>query len=128
MAESAAEIARFLHARLGPDRLRYPGLPSDPHHAIAARQMANGGTLVSFRTGGGKPGAFDFLRRLEVIEITNNLGDSRTIATHPATTTHGRLAVEERAAIGIHEDLIRLSVGLEDPEDLIEDLGRALMP
>ena len=88
--------------------------------------MHNGGTLLTLRTGGGKQGAFDFLRRLEVIEITNNLGDSRTIATHPATTTHGRLPQAERVAIGIHDDLIRLSVGLEDPDDLIEDLDRAL--
>lgn len=128
MAGTAGRLAMFLHDRLGADRLRYPALASDPHHAIAAKQMTGGGTMVAFRTGGGKQGAFDFLRRLEVIEITNNLGDSRTIATHPATTTHGRLSVAERAAIGIHEDLIRLSVGLEDPEDLISDLDRALMP
>ena len=88
--------------------------------------MQGGGSIVSLRTGGGKAGAFDFLRRVEVVEITNNLGDSRTIATHPATTTHARLPVEERVRIGIHEDLIRLSIGLEDPADLIEDLALAL--
>lgn len=127
MAENAARVAAFLHARLGDGQVRYPGLPGDPDHAVALRQMLNGGTLVSFRTGGGKQGAFDFLRRLEVIEITNNLGDSRTIATHPATTTHGRLSLDERRQIGIHEDLIRLSVGLEDARDLILDLDRALV-
>ena len=126
MAASAAQVADWLHERLGSSRVRYPGLASDRHHDIAARQMMSGGTLVSFRTGGGKAGAFDFLRRLQVVEITNNLGDSRTIATHPATTTHARLPVEERGRIGIHDDLIRLSVGLEHPADLIEDLERGL--
>ncbi|HWL67220.1 MAG TPA: aminotransferase class I/II-fold pyridoxal phosphate-dependent enzyme [Geminicoccus sp.] len=125
MAQSAGRIATFLQER-GNCAVRYPGLPGDPFHALASRQMHHGGTLLTLRTGGGKQGAFDFLRRLEVIEITNNLGDSRTIATHPATTTHGRLPQAERIAIGIHDDLIRLSVGLEDPEDLIEDLDRAL--
>ena len=126
MAASAARVADWLHDQLGPAQVRYPGLASDPHHDIARRQMLSGGSLVSFRTGGGKAGAFDFLRRLEVVEITNNLGDSRTIATHPATTTHARLPAAERARIGIHEDLIRLSVGLEDPDDLTEDLARGL--
>lgn len=125
MAQSALRIAGFLQDR-GNCAVRYPGLPDDPYHVLASRQMHNGGTLLTLRTGGGKQGAFDFLRRLEVIEITNNLGDSRTIATHPATTTHGRLPQADRVAIGIHDDLIRLSVGLEDPDDLIEDLDRAL--
>lgn len=128
MSANAARIARFLHDRLGADQVRYPGLESDRHHAIARRQMTSGGTLVSFRTGGGKAGAFDMLRRLQVIEITNNLGDVRTIATHPATTTHGRLAREERERIGVYDDLIRLSVGIEDVDDLIEDLDAALAP
>ena len=126
MAENAAKVAAFLQARLGRERVRYPGMVDDADHAIAKRQMQGGGTLVALRTGGGKTGAFDFLRRLEVVDITNNLGDSRTIATHPATTTHARLPAEERASQGIHDDLIRLSVGLEDAEDLIEDLKLAL--
>jgi O-succinylhomoserine sulfhydrylase len=126
MAESADRIATFLHGRLEKGAVRYPGLPDDPHHAVALRQMLNGGTLLAFRTGGGKEGAFAMLRRLQVIEITNNLGDTRSIVTHPATTTHGRLSREERVRIGIHDDLVRLSVGLEDADDLIEDLDQAL--
>ena len=126
MADNAERIANFLCGRVGAENIRYPGLKGHPDHAIAKRQMRGGGTLVAFRTGGGKAGAFDFLRRLEVIEITNNLGDSRTIATHPATTTHARLTLEERSRQGIHDDLIRLSVGLENVDDLIEDLKLAL--
>ena len=88
--------------------------------------MASGGTIISFDVAGGKRGAFDALRALEVIKISNNLGDTKSLVTHPTTTTHQRLSDEERAVLGIGEGLVRLSVGLEDADDLAEDLTQAL--
>ena len=93
---------------------------------LAERQMSAGGSLVALRTGGGQARAFAVLDRLRLIAISNNLGDAKSLITHPATTTHQRLGAAERARLGITEDLLRLSVGLEDPEDLIEDLDQAL--
>jgi O-succinylhomoserine sulfhydrylase len=101
-------------------------LPSHPQHALARRQMSGGGGLVAFRVGGGQARAFDVLNRLRLIAISNNLGDAKSLITHPATTTHQRFAAEQRAALEITEDLLRLSVGLEDIEDLLEDLDQAL--
>jgi O-succinylhomoserine sulfhydrylase len=108
------------------ERLFYPGHPSHPQYAVAQRQMGSGGTMIAFDVAGGKRGAFDFARALEVVKISNNLGDSKSLLTHPATTTHQRLKEEERAALGITDALVRLSVGLEDPDDLAEDLQQAL--
>jgi O-succinylhomoserine sulfhydrylase len=88
--------------------------------------MTSGGTMIAFEVKGGKRGAFDMLRALGVVKISNNLGDAKSLVTHPATTTHQRLKEEERAALGITDGLIRLSVGLEDPEDLAEDLVQPL--
>ena len=88
--------------------------------------MSGGGTLVAFEVEGGKRGAFDFANALSIIGISNNLGDSKSLITHPETTTHQRLKPEQRAALGIGPGLLRLSVGLEDVEDLCEDLGAAL--
>ena len=126
MAEGAARVAAALEEHPKVARLIYPGLPSHPQAALAARQMETGGTMLAFEVEGGKAAAFRVLNALQVAVISNNLGDARTIATHPATTTHQRLTPDARASLGIGDGLIRLSVGLEDPEDLIADLIAAL--
>jgi O-succinylhomoserine sulfhydrylase len=104
----------------------YPGLDSHPQRELARRQMTAGGALLSFRTGGGRDRAFAVANRLRLVMITNNLGDAKTLITHPATTTHSRLPEAERTRLGITEDLLRLSVGLEDVEDVLADLDQAL--
>jgi O-succinylhomoserine sulfhydrylase len=119
-------VARFLDAHPGVERVLHPGLESHPQHALARRQMSGGGNLLAFRTGGGRARAFAVLNRLRLISISNNLGDAKSLITHPATTTHERFSAAERARIGISEDLLRLSVGLEDRADLIDDLDQAL--
>ncbi|MFO1106920.1 MAG: O-succinylhomoserine sulfhydrylase [Amaricoccus sp.] len=125
-AASAAEIADALVGRPGLSRVIYPGLPDHPQFALAQRQMQTGGTMLSFEIEGGKAGAFRFLDALRIVLISNNLGDAKSLVTHPATTTHQRLSLENRAALGISDGLVRLSVGLEDPADLIADLHQAL--
>ncbi len=125
---TAARIAAFLEGHPRVARVLYPGLESHPQHALARRQMRGGGTVLAFRTGGGRARAFSVLDRLRLIAISNNLGDAKSLATHPASTTHSRIPEAERAAMGIAEDLIRVSVGLEEAEDLIADLDRALVP
>jgi O-succinylhomoserine sulfhydrylase len=119
-------VARFLEGHPGVERVLHPGLESHPQHALARAQMTGGGNLLAFRTGGGRARAFAVLNRLRLILISNNLGDAKSLITHPATTTHERFSAEERARLGITDDLLRLSVGLEDPADLIEDLDQAL--
>jgi O-succinylhomoserine sulfhydrylase len=119
-------VARFLEAHPGVEGVLYPGLESHPQHALARRQMTGGGNLLAFRTGGGQARAFAVLNRLRLILISNNLGDAKSLITHPATTTHERFSAAERARLGIADDLLRLSVGLEDPADLIADLDQAL--
>ncbi len=126
MCENALEIARFLEGHNSISRVLYPHLDSHPQALLARRQMRKGGSIVSFELAGGKADAFRFLDALEIIDISNNLGDSKSLITHPATTTHQRLPAEERARLGITDGLVRLSVGLEDVEDLKEDLARAL--
>jgi O-succinylhomoserine sulfhydrylase len=126
MAGSAAKIAAVLAADSRLSRVIFPGLPSHPQHALTLRQMGSGGTLLAFDIKGGKEAAFRFMNALEIIKISNNLGDARTIATHPATTTHQRLAEDQKAKLGITPGLVRLSVGLEDTDDLIADLDHAL--
>ena len=127
MAANAEKVAGFCAGRKGIARVFYPGLKSHPQHELVAKQMSgSGGTIVSFEVEGGKQAAFDFVNRLQIIDISNNLGDSKSLITHPATTTHQRLKPAERAGMGISDDLVRLSVGLEDPEDLIEDIDQAL--
>jgi len=126
MAESATRIATVL---AGDDRLSrviFPGLPSHPQYGLTLRQMGSGGTLLAIDIKGGKEAAFQFMNALEIIKISNNLGDAKTIATHPATTTHQRLAQDQKEKLGITPGLIRLSVGLEDTDDLIADLHQAL--
>mgnify|MGYP001765842289 CR=1 FL=1 len=124
--KSAAAIADHLAANPAFSRVLYPGRADHPQAAIAAKQMSGGGTLVSFDVAGGKQSAFAFANALQVIKISNNLGDSKSLITHPATTTHQRLAPEIRARMGVGEGMLRLSVGLEDTDDLIEDIDRAL--
>lgn len=126
MADTALKVATALqgHGKVG--RLLFPGLPSHPQHALAMAQMGSGGTIVTFEVAGGKDAAFRFMNALEIIRISNNLGDAKSIATHPATTTHQRLPPDQKAALGITPGLIRLSVGLEDADDLIADLLQAL--
>jgi O-succinylhomoserine sulfhydrylase len=126
MCESAETLATWLETRDGVKSVRYPGLKSHPQHALAQRQMTGPGTLVTFTLDGGKPRAFEVLNKLRLWDISNNLGDAKSLVTHPATTTHQRLKPEERAALGIEEGTVRLSVGLEDVEDLLEDLDGAL--
>ncbi len=104
----------------------YPGFATHPQHKLAKKQMRDGGTVVTFELEGGKERAFRFLNALEVADISNNLGDAKTLITHPATTTHQRLEEEERARLGISDGMVRLSVGLEDPIDLIGDIERAV--
>ena len=125
-AASAASLAGWLESRPDIAGLRYPGLPSHPQHELAKRQMSNGGTLLSFTLAGGKDEAFRVLNALRLIDISNNLGDSKTLACHPGSTTHSSISAEERAGMGIADGSIRLSVGLEDVEDLKADLDQAL--
>jgi len=125
-AASAASLAGWLELRPDIAGLRYPGLPSHPQHELAKRQMSNGGTLLSFTLAGGKDEAFRVLNALRLIDISNNLGDSKTLACHPGSTTHSSISAEERAGMGIADGSIRLSVGLEDLEDLKADLDQAL--
>ena len=104
----------------------YPGLAGHPQHGLAMAQMGSGGTLLAFDLKGGKDAAFRFMNALEIIKISNNLGDAKSIVTHPATTTHHRLPQDQKDMLGITPGLIRLSVGLEDVGDLLEDLTAAL--
>ncbi|MGA9215026.1 MAG: aminotransferase class V-fold PLP-dependent enzyme, partial [Methylocella sp.] len=125
-AQSAERIAEFLSGHRHILKVLYPGRPNHPQAEIVKRQMSGGGTLVAFEVRGGKPAAFAFANRLSLIVIANNLGDAKSLITHPATTTHQRLTPEARAALGVTEGLLRLSAGLEDAGDLIADLDAAL--
>jgi O-succinylhomoserine sulfhydrylase len=125
-ARSAAAIADFLAARPEISRVWYPTRADHPQRALAMAQMSSGGTLVTFEVKGGKDAAFRVMNAFSLIKISNNLGDSKSLATHPATTTHFRIGAEERGKLGITDGVVRLSVGLEDVEDLKEDLGQAL--
>jgi O-succinylhomoserine sulfhydrylase len=126
MCRSAAAIADFLAERPEVARALYPFRIDHPQQALARRQMSGGGTLVTFELRGGKEAAFRFCDALQVIDVSNNLGDAKSMVTHPATTTHMRIGAEERAKLGITDGTIRLSVGLEDVADLIDDLAEAL--
>jgi O-succinylhomoserine sulfhydrylase len=123
---NAARLAIFLEAHPRIEQVVYPGLPSHPQYALAQRQMKNGGPLIAFAPKGGKAGAFRFMDALGVIDLSNNLGDAKSLICHPATTTHANLTEPERAALGISPSVLRLSVGLEDVADLEEDIDRAL--
>lgn len=123
---NALAVARWLEAHPAVERVWYPGLPSHPQHDLAVRQQRSGGAIVSFEVKGGREAAWRVIDHTQVCSITANLGDTKTTITHPATTTHGRISAEERAAAGITEGLIRLAVGLEAPEDLQADLAHGL--
>ena len=124
--QSAAKIADKLAGHDKLTRLVYPGRKDHPQAALIAKQMTGGSNLIAFEVKGGKEGAFRFLNGLSLIGITNNLGDSKSLITHPTTTTHQRLTPDQRAELGIGDGLVRLSVGLEHVDDLIDDLTGAL--
>ena len=123
---NALELARWLEAHPRVARVHYPGLPSHPQHDLASRQQRSGGAVVSFEVEGGRAAAWKVIDSTRLISITANLGDTKTTITHPASTTHGRLSAEARAAAGISEGLLRVSVGLEAVSDLRSDLERGL--
>ncbi len=123
---NAAALAQWLEAQPGVARVFYPGLASHPQHALAQRQQSGFGGLVSFELAGGREAAWKLIDSTRMISITANLGDTRTTITHPATTTHGRITPEARAAAGISEGLVRVAVGLEDLDDIRTDLARGL--
>ncbi|MCV7192592.1 O-succinylhomoserine sulfhydrylase [Mycolicibacterium brumae] len=128
--DSALRIAEFLEAHPAVSWVKYPFLPSHPQYELARRQMSGGGTVITFELvaddGDGKARAFEVLDKLKLIDISNNLGDSKTLITHPATTTHRAMGPEGRAAIGLGDGVVRISVGLEGTEDLLADLEQAL--
>lgn len=123
---NALELARWLEAHPAVERVYYPGLASHPQHALAMRQQKSGGGIVSFVVKGGKEAAWRVIDATRMISITANLGDVKTTLTHPATTTHGRISPEARAAAGISDGLLRLAVGLEAVADIQADLERGL--
>ncbi len=125
-AANALHIAQKLEGHPALSWVKYPFLQSHPHHSIAQKQMSNGGGILTFELKSGLEGGRKFLNNLKWLSMTNNLGDSRTIASHPASTTHSKLTEEERQAVGITPGLIRLSVGLEHPDDIIEEILDAL--
>jgi O-succinylhomoserine sulfhydrylase len=123
---TALDLAQWLEQHAGVEGVLYPMLPSHPQHELATRQMTGGGSVVTFWVPGGTERAFEVIDALQLIDISNNLGDAKSLITHPATTTHHKIGAEVRAEMGITDGVIRISVGLEDPEDLREDLDRAL--
>ena len=123
---AAETIAAFLAEQKSVSRVWYPTRADHPQHALAMRQMTAGGTVVTFEVKGGKDAAFRVMNAFRLIAISNNLGDSKSLVTHPATTTHLRIGEPERARLGITDGVIRLSIGLEDARDLIDDLRRGL--
>ena len=125
-AEGAMRLAEALEAHPKVARVSYPQLPSHPQHAVAMKQAPSGGTVLAFEIDGGKEACFAFLNALELFTISNNFADAKSIVTHPATTTHQRLPQDQKDILGITAGLVRLSVGLEDPEDLAADLIQAL--
>ncbi|HSQ73404.1 MAG TPA: PLP-dependent transferase, partial [Rubrivivax sp.] len=123
----ALELARWLEAQPAVERVYHPGLPSHPQHALAmAQQGGHGGAVVSFVVRGGRAGAFATIDATRICSITANLGDTKTTITHPASTSHGRLSEAQRLAAGITQGMIRVAVGLEDIEDIRNDLARGL--
>jgi O-succinylhomoserine sulfhydrylase len=121
---NALEVARFLETRV--PRVIHPGLPSHPQHELAMKQMSAGGAIFSLVLDGGREQAWALLDALELIDISNNIGDTRSLICHPSTTTHHSVGPEGREAMGVTEGMLRMNVGLEDPRDLIDDLDQAL--
>ena len=126
MCDNALSVAKALAESCAVERVLYPGLASHPQHQIAAKQMLNGGSLLAFEVKGDKARAFEVLNRLDLVLISNNLGDAKSLATHPATTTHRALGADGRRQAGISDSMIRLSVGLESVDDIVADLTQAL--
>ena len=126
MAANAAAVADYLASAPGIVSVRYPGRTDHPQYELAKRQMSGSGSLIAFEVKGGQKGAFAFMDALKLIAISNNLGDARSLVTHPATTTHSKVSAEDRAVLGITDGAIRFSVGLEDSADLIDDLARGV--
>jgi O-succinylhomoserine sulfhydrylase len=124
--QSAVRLANYLAGKKGIARVLYPMRTDHPQYELAKKQMRGGGTVFSFGLAGGKEAAFRFADALQIVKISNNLGDAKSIITHPATTTHQRLPLEVRLEMGIPEGLLRFSVGLEDVDDLIDDVNRGL--
>jgi O-succinylhomoserine sulfhydrylase len=124
--ENAQKLAEFLEDHSKVERVIYPGLSSHKQHALCKRQMGAGGPIVAFEPRGGKEAAFALMDRLALIDISNNLGDAKSLITHPWTTTHASRPAEEKNRMGITHGLLRLSVGLEDVLDLMDDLDQAL--
>jgi O-succinylhomoserine sulfhydrylase len=126
-AENALKLAQHFQHHPQLNWVKYPFLETHPQYAIAKKQMSNGGGIVTFELKGGIEAGRKFLNALQMLSMTNNLGDSRTIASHPASTTHSKLSVDEKKAVGITDGLVRISVGLEHVDDVIEDVEQALM-
>lgn len=125
-SENAAQLAHWLQEQDWVERVHYPGLPDHPQHHLTKTQQCGGGGIISFEVRGGQEAAWRLIDATRLISITANLGDTKTTITHPASTTHGRLSPEERAAAGISDGLVRVAVGLESQQDLREDLARGL--
>lgn len=125
-SENAHKIAQRLEEHSSVESVRYPFLTSHPNYELAKKQMSYGGGIVSFEIKGGVEAGKQFLDKLNMFSLTANLGDTRSIATHPASTTHSKLSQEERAEVGITDGLVRLSIGLENCEDIWSDLEQAL--
>jgi O-succinylhomoserine sulfhydrylase len=123
---TALKLAKVIEAHPAVAKTLYPGLESHPRHALAMSQMSAGGGIIALSLAGGQASAYRFLNALSIVDISNNLGDAKSLACHPWTTTHQRLSPEDKLAQGIDAGLVRFSVGLEDPEDLAEDISRAL--
>ncbi|MEI9907973.1 MAG: O-succinylhomoserine sulfhydrylase [Actinomycetota bacterium] len=126
MSNSAQEIAEFLESRSEVKQVRYPGLKSHENYATAQKQMTGGGSTIGIEFKGSKEDVFKFMNALRVIDISNNLGDSKSLITHPSSTTHRRLEPEVQEEMGINESVLRLSVGLEHSSDLLKDIEQAL--
>jgi O-succinylhomoserine sulfhydrylase len=123
-SENALKVGKFVEGRV--PLMLHPGLPSHPQHNLAMRQMDAAGPIFSFILDGGRAQAHAVLDALQLIDISNNIGDAKSLATHPASTTHANMGAEAREAMGVPEGMLRLNIGLEDPDDLIEDLDQAL--
>lgn len=126
MNSNAQAIAEFLEAHPAIKSVKYPGLPSHPDSEVIRKQMSGGGTTLGIEFNGSQRDAFKFMDALRIIDISNNLGDSKTLITHPSSTTHRRLSPEVQASMGITPSVLRLSVGLEHVDDLIKDIDQAL--
>ena len=125
MCDNAAHVADALSDMGGFDYVRYPGRPDFSQHELAMKQMSKGGSIIALHVPGGRDQAFKLLNALEIVDISNNLGDAKSLITHPASTTHASVTEDARLEVGITEGMLRLSVGLEHADDLIEDLQRA---